>query len=71
MTGDQFLRKVRRLSRETGMAVRLDTKQGKGSHGTLWYGDRRTVMKDRKKEIGAGLLRAMLDQLGIDPKEFD
>jgi hypothetical protein len=37
---------------------------------TLWYGERRTTLKDRKKEIGAGLLRAMLDQLGIDRKDF-
>ena len=71
MTGDEFLRKLRRLSRKAGVPVRFDAGHGKGSHGTLWYGERRTVLKDRKKEIGAGLLRAMLDQLGVDRKDFD
>ncbi len=29
-----------------------------------------TTLKDRKKEIGKGLLREMGSQLGIDPKEL-
>ncbi len=36
------------------------------SHGTLYAGDRKTTVKDRKKEIGKGLLAKMLDDLGID-----
>jgi hypothetical protein len=38
---------------------------GKGSHGRLYYGNRFTTLKDRRKEIGPGLLKAMLDQLGL------
>jgi len=38
---------------------------GKGSHGRLYYGTRFTAMKDRKQEIGPGLLNAMLIQLGL------
>jgi hypothetical protein len=38
--------------------VRLDEIKGKGSHAALYYGSRRTTLKDRRKEIGAGLLRA-------------
>ena len=34
--------------------------EGSGSHGTLYAGDRRTTVKDRKKEIGKGLLNKML-----------
>ena len=41
-----------------------------GSHGTLYAGDRRTTVKDRKKEIGKGLLNKMLADLGIDRDEF-
>ena len=44
--------------------------EGAGSHGTLYAGDRRTTVKDRKKEIGKGLLRKMLGDLGIDKDEF-
>ena len=43
----------------------FDQRHGKGSHGTLFYGDRKTTLKDRKKEIGQGLFNAMLKQLGL------
>ena len=43
----------------------FDRGHGKGSHGRLYYGERFTTLKDRKKEIGPGLLNAMLAQLGL------
>ena len=52
------------------MSVRLDTERGKGSHGTLYYGSRLTVVKDRRKEIGAGLQSMMIRQLGLKPSDF-
>jgi len=48
-----------------GVRVTLDKKHGKGSHATLYFGSARTTVKDRKKEIGPGLLHAMLQQLGL------
>ncbi len=65
MTGAEFIRRVRRLGRETGTPVRLEPRKGKGAHGRLYYGDRLTTVKDRKKEIRKGLLHAMLEQLGL------
>ena len=44
--------------------------EGAGSHGTLYAGDRKTTVKDRRKEIGKGLCRKMLADLGIDRNEF-
>ena len=44
--------------------------EGPGSHGTLYVGDRKTTVKDRRKEIGKGLLGKMLVDLGIDRDEF-
>ena len=44
--------------------------EGAGSHGTLYAGDRKTTVKDRKKEIGKGLLVKMLADLGMDRDEF-
>jgi mRNA interferase HicA len=43
-----------------------------GGHrgGTLWLGDRRTILKDPRKEIGRGLLRSMLADLGVGPDEL-
>ncbi len=52
------------------MVVTFDAAAGKGSHGTLYFGDLKTTVKDRKKEIGKGLVKKMLDDLGIDRSEF-
>jgi len=50
--------------------VRFETRAGKGSHGRLYYGKRFTTVKHRRKEIGAGLLAAMLAQLGISKEDL-
>lgn len=65
MTGNELERIIRKLGRKRGVAVSFDRGRGKGSHGRLYYGNRFTTLKDRKKEIGPGLLNAMLDQLGL------
>ena len=62
--------RVRRLARRNGIAVRFDRTRGKGSHGTLYYGDRHTVVKDRKMPLKTGTLRGMCRQLGIDPNDL-
>ena len=66
MNGNEFVRRVRRLGGERGVTVRFDARPGKGSHGRLHYGNRFTTVKDRRKEISAGLLSAMLRQLGLE-----
>ena len=40
--------------------------RGQGSHGTLYYGGNTTIVKDRRKELGSGLLAAMLSNLGLN-----
>ena len=65
MNGGEFIRRVRKLGKLTGTPVRFESRPGKGSHGRLYYGSKFTTVKDRKKEIRAGLLHAMLDQLGL------
>jgi mRNA interferase HicA len=37
----------------------------------FYYGSHRTTLKDRRKEIGPGLLRAMLRQLGLTPGDLE
>ncbi len=44
--------------------------RGKGSHGTLYLGDRWTVVRNTKDELKKGTLHGMLKQLGIDPNDF-
>jgi mRNA interferase HicA len=71
MTGNEFLRRINRLGRQRGIAVRFDQRHGKGSHGTLHYGSRKTTLKDLRKEISTGLLHAMLGQLGLSRRDLD
>ena len=70
MTGDEFVGRVRRLGRERGIPVRFEPRRGKGSHGRLYLGDRFTTVKDRRKEIGPGLLAAMLRQLRLSREDI-
>lgn len=71
MTGNEFVRRVRRLGRKRGVAVRFESRPGKGSHGRLHFGERFATVKDRRKEIGAGLLAAMLRQLGLNREDLE
>jgi len=41
------------------------------SHGRVYFGGRFTAIKDRRKELPKGLLRAMCRQLGIDPRDLE
>lgn len=69
--GHEFERKLKKLGRRRGIAVSFDSGHGKGSHGRLYYGGRFTTLKDRRKEIGPGLLKAMLDQLGLSRDDLE
>ena len=70
MNGSEFLKKLKKLGKSKGIEVEFVTERGKGSHGTVYFGDRKATLKDRKKEIGKGLFHKMCDQLGIDPNEL-
>jgi len=41
-----------------------------GSHGTFYLGNRFTIVKDLKKELGPGLLSDMPKQLGIRKEDL-
>ena len=49
--------------------LRSQSRQGKSWR--LYYGDRFTTLKDRRKEIGPGLLKAMLDHLGLTKADLE
>ena len=71
MKGSEFERRIKSIARERGLHAHFESGHGKGSHGRLYYGDRFTTLKDRKKEIGPGLLAAMLDQLGLKKTDLE
>lgn len=70
MTGKEFLAKARKYGNRREKAVEFYPSKGRGSHGTLYVGGRRTTVKDPKREIGKGLLAKMLKDLGIARNDF-
>jgi mRNA interferase HicA len=69
VNGFEFEKRVKRLARSKGLPCYF-VEHGKGSHGRLYLGNRFTTLKDRRKEIGKGLLAAMCKQLKINPNEL-
>ena len=65
MTGNEFIRKVKKMGRRNAIEVRFVARRGKGSHGTLFYGTQFTIVRNPKDELKKGTLHTMLDQLGL------
>ena len=61
---------MKTVARRNQLAYRWVPQRGLGSHGTLYFGDRFTVVKDLKKELGPGLLSDMYKQLGIRKEDL-
>jgi hypothetical protein len=70
VTGAEFIRRLRRLARTRRIAFDMNTRRGRGSHRIVYFGTRRTTVKDLKEELGKGLFRQMCDDLGIDPADL-
>lgn len=68
--GTEFLRGIKALGKRRGVSVRVDAKRGKGSHQTLYYGKRVTIIRNPKDELKTGTFHAMLKQLGIEEKDL-
>lgn len=68
--GNEFIRKVQALAKQRGLASRVEEKRGKGSHVTLYFGERLTVVRNPKDELKTGTLHAMCKQLGIEKSEL-
>ncbi len=71
MTGNELLKRLKKIARERALRLALVRERGKGSHATLYLGERFTVIKDRKKEIGPGLLHKMLNDLGLNKSDIE
>ncbi len=70
MKGSEFVRKVKAIAKRKNLACRWSSERGVGSHGTLYLGERFTVVKDLKKELGPSLLADMCKQLGIRKEDL-
>jgi mRNA interferase HicA len=58
------------VARRKQLTFRWVPERGSGSHGTLYVGNRFTIVKDLKKELGPGLLSDMVKQLGIRKEDL-
>jgi len=47
MNGSELIKILRKIGKKQARAVRIDKKRGKGSHFTLYFGVKHTIMKDR------------------------
>jgi len=68
--GAEFLRRVKHVARRRRLSYEWVAERGVGSHGTLYLGEKLTIVKDLKKEIGPGLLSDMCKQLGIRKEDL-
>lgn len=66
MKADNLIKLIRRTGRKHGVAVRYEP-----SHSRLYYGDRFTTVKGGSKDVGPGLLAAMLRQLGLTMNDLE
>ena len=69
VSGSEFIRKVQGLAHRTKTEMSFVPQRGKGSHGTLYYGEKLTVVCSTRSELKTGTMH-MLRQLGINPKDF-
>jgi mRNA interferase HicA len=68
--GSEFIRRVRKYASAHGLGCEWHPNLGKGSHGILILGSRRTVVRDTKDELRVGTLHAMLKQLNISRQDL-
>ena len=50
------------MAKARGNTVYIDKSRGKGSHITLYYGEKFTVVRNLKDELKTGTYKAMLKQ---------
>ena len=70
MRGNEFIRRIQKYAKAAGLACEWRADRGKGSHGLLILGDRRTVVRNPKDELKTGTYHAMLKQLGLTERDI-
>ncbi len=70
MKGSEFVKKVTLLGKKNNIRVRIEKRRGKGSHSTLFYGKKFTIIRNTKDELKTGTFNAMLKQLKIDKDDL-
>jgi mRNA interferase HicA len=71
MKGSEFLKRIKKLGKKIGVKVDLVQQRGKGSHSTLYFGEKFTIIRSLKDELKTGTYNAMLKQLEIDKNDLE
>jgi hypothetical protein len=58
-----LLNEIKAIAKYKGAAFKFDASQGKGSHGTIYFNDKKTTCP---KEVGPVLAKHIKKQLGIE-----
>lgn len=70
MTGNELLRRLRRLARRRKLTFLYEGRPGKGGHGRVYMGDRFTTIPALTHEIAPGLLSKILRDLGLTRRDL-
>ena len=70
MRGNEFLRRSQKYAKTARLSFEWRADRGKGSHGLLILGDRRTVVRNPKDELKTGTYYAMLKQHGLTERDI-
>ena len=71
MNGNEFLRKLKSLSRKNGWDYDWRPDRGKGSHGIVTMNGKKTVVRNLRDELKTGTFHGMLSQLGIRANDLN
>jgi mRNA interferase HicA len=65
MNGSELIQPLKKVGRKNHVSVKFVSRRGKGSHGTLFYGNLFAIIPNQKNELKKGTLHAILSQLGL------
>ncbi|GJD65200.1 hypothetical protein MPEAHAMD_5387 [Methylobacterium frigidaeris] len=65
MERKQFLRALKRYCRKNGLRYDWNSDEGKGSHGTVYVGNRKSTVPDA--DLPRYYINDILSQLGVGP----
>jgi mRNA interferase HicA len=67
VNADELIRMIRKTGRRDGIAVEIVRNEPKGGHVMVYYGDRKAPVPihGSAKELGKGLVAAILKRLGL------
>ena len=70
MTGNELLRRLRRMARRKRATFLYEGRPGKGGHGRIHFGERFTTIPALTHEIPPGLLTKILRDLGLSRRDL-